>query len=90
MKQVGDACAAAIKATHGVVYDSGRISIIIYEASGSSVDYVYGLTGAISFGVELRDTGRYGFLLPPNQIIPTGEENWAAVTVLAKHVLESA
>ena len=27
-----------------------------------------------SYGMELRDTGMYGFLLPPNQIIPTGQE----------------
>ena len=28
----------------------------------------------ITYGYELRDQGRYGFLLPSNQIIPTGEE----------------
>lgn len=30
-----------------------------------------------SFGMELRDTGEYGFLLPPEQILPTAEETWA-------------
>ena len=24
--------------------------------------------------MELRDTGEHGFILPPEQIIPTGEE----------------
>jgi hypothetical protein len=91
MKQVGDACASAIRNTHGTKYESGRISIIIYPASGSSVDYVYGLTGAISFGVELRpdQSSSYGFMLPPDQIKPTGEETWnAAVYTFGEHVLK--
>ena len=29
------------------------------------------------FSIELRDTGLYGFILPPDQIIPTAEESWA-------------
>ena len=29
------------------------------------------------FSIELRDTGLYGFILPPEQIIPTAEEAWA-------------
>lgn len=28
----------------------------------------------ITYTYELRDTGRYGFLLPPDQIIPCGQE----------------
>ena len=28
----------------------------------------------VSFTYELRDTGRYGFVLPPEQIIPNGQE----------------
>ena len=27
--------------------------------------------------IELRDTGLYGFILPPEQIIATAEEAWA-------------
>ena len=35
-----------------------------------------------AFALELRDTGRYGFLLPANQIIPTGIETFAAVKAM--------
>lgn len=28
----------------------------------------------VAFTYELRDTGEHGFLLPPEQIIPSGEE----------------
>jgi murein tripeptide amidase MpaA len=91
MKEAGDACAKAIYATHGKEYESGRISITIYEASGSSVDYVYAMTKAISFAVELRpdQSSSYGFLLPASQIVPTGEENWnAAVYTFGEYVLK--
>ena len=37
-----------------------------------------------SFSVELRDTGRYGFLLPKEQIIPTGEETFEGLKALVK------
>lgn len=37
----------------------------------------------ITYTYELRDTGRHGFLLPPEQIIPTGEETLdSLVTIL--------
>ena len=34
--------------------------------------------------IELRDTGLYGFILPPEQIIPTAEEAWAFHKVVFK------
>jgi len=38
--------------------------------------------------MELRDTGLYGFLLPPNQIIPTAEEVWAFHTTAAGMIID--
>lgn len=62
------AAVAAIKATHGKVYEYGPIATTIYPASGSSADYTYGVCGIVfSYGVELRDTGEFGFLLPPEE-----------------------
>ena len=40
-----------------------------------------------SIGMELRDTGVFGFLLPANQIIPTGEEVWAFHVSVARQVI---
>jgi hypothetical protein len=57
------AAVAAIKATHGKVYEYGPIASTIYPASGSSADYTYGVCGIkYSYGVELRDNGEFGFL----------------------------
>jgi Zinc carboxypeptidase len=43
-------------------------------ASGSSEDNAYSMGVKYSFTFELRDTGRYGFILPASQIIQAGEE----------------
>ena len=32
-----------------------------------------------AWAVELRDTGRYGFVLPPEQIVPSGWEAWEGI-----------
>ena len=38
--------------------------------------------------MELRDTGNYGFILPPDQIIPTGEEVWAFHLTVARQIIQ--
>lgn len=43
-------------------------------ASGITVDWAYDSGIKYSFSFEARDTGRYGFLLPAVQIIPTAQE----------------
>ncbi|KAK3369660.1 hypothetical protein B0T24DRAFT_363200 [Lasiosphaeria ovina] len=74
---------AAIKATHGLTYQYGPICSTIYKATGSSVDYVNDVVGSdYTFTTELRDTGNNGFVLPANQIVPTGEETYAAFRYL--------
>ena len=55
--------------------------------SGGSKDYTYGRLGIkYSFALELRDTGRYGFLLPANQIVPTAMETFEGIKVMAKEM----
>ena len=54
-------------------------------AAGGSEDWTYGKLGIkYSFGTELRDTGRYGFLLPANQILPTAREYFEGIKALVK------
>jgi murein tripeptide amidase MpaA len=74
----------AIFATHGVVY-TPQPCHQLYLCSGICIDWVYDEGGAYSWTFELRDTGYYGFILPPEQILPTGEEIYAAISTLAEY-----
>ena len=49
-------------------------------ATGGSYDWAKGVAGIkYSYTIELRDRGNYGFMLPLSQVVPTGEETWAAL-----------
>lgn len=39
------------------------------------------------YALELRDNGQNGFKLSTNEIIPTGQEAFCAITVLAEHIV---
>lgn len=69
-----------------VKYTSQK-SVGLYPAYGAFDDWFTSI-GMIGFTIELRDTGRYGFVLPKEQIIPTGEEMWEALKYCGKFVLE--
>jgi len=83
LNRIGNAAARALSAVYGTNYGVGSIANIIYVASGSSVDFAYNLRVKNSFAFELRDQGRYGFLLPPEQIVPSGIETMEALKVIA-------
>jgi hypothetical protein len=59
-------------------------------ASGGSADWALGAAGVpYSYSVELRDTGRYGFLLPRELILPTAEEIWEFHAAIANYIIDS-
>jgi len=55
------------------------------QASGGTIDWTYDQGIKYSYTFELRDTGRYGFILPANQIVPTAEETWLALMAIMEH-----
>lgn len=63
--------------SYGATYQAGECSNILYIASGISNDWVYSAFGTPAFGIELRDTGQFGFELPASQIYSTQDEVWA-------------
>jgi len=81
---LGQEMQALLYGVHGVFYEQGPIYSTIYQASGGSVDWVYGAQDRFGFTIELRDTGTYGFELPPAQILPTCEENLPALLRLSQ------
>ncbi|XP_017285704.2 carboxypeptidase A2-like [Kryptolebias marmoratus] len=84
LDSVGRAAVKKLTSLYGTQYKVGSICNIIYPASGGSIDWSYDTGIKYSFAFELRDTGRYGFILPANQIIPTASETWLAL----KHIME--
>eukprot|EP00211_Chloroparvula_japonica_P006490 CAMPEP_0119119066 /NCGR_PEP_ID=MMETSP1310-20130426/721_1 /TAXON_ID=464262 /ORGANISM="Genus nov. species nov., Strain RCC2339" /LENGTH=424 /DNA_ID=CAMNT_0007108479 /DNA_START=103 /DNA_END=1377 /DNA_ORIENTATION=+ len=80
---------AALASVFGTEFDVGNTYRIIYEASGGSNDYTYGDVDVIySFAIELRDTGEYGFLLPAEQIIPSGLEFFQAIMAMTEYFVK--
>ncbi|XP_061576902.1 carboxypeptidase A1-like [Cololabis saira] len=74
---------------YGTRYRYGSIINVIYQASGSTVDWTYEQGIKYSYTFELRDTGRYGFLLPASQILPTAQETWLAVMSIMDHTYKN-
>ncbi|TLD04478.1 uncharacterized protein PgNI_11925 [Pyricularia grisea] len=87
LQSLAKGAVAAIKDVHGVSFKYGPICKTIYQATGSSVDYVNDVIGAdYVFTTELRDTGDNGFILPKEQIVPSGEEAWAGLRYLLRNM----
>ncbi|XP_070395805.1 zinc carboxypeptidase A 1-like [Dermacentor albipictus] len=81
------AVSRAIQVRSGVYYQVGTISSLLGPAAGSSSDWVYdGAKIKYSIAVELRDKGRYGFLLPNFLIVPTADEASEGFKALAKFI----
>ncbi|CAL8358892.1 unnamed protein product [Lota lota] len=70
---------------YGTHYRYGSIINTIYQASGGTIDWTYNQGIKYSYTFELRDTGRYGFILPASQILPTAKETWLALMAIMDH-----
>ncbi|NXP14386.1 CBPA1 Carboxypeptidase, partial [Thinocorus orbignyianus] len=88
LHEISERAVAALTSLYGTKYEYGSIITTIYKASGATVDWTYDQGIKYSFTFELRDTGRYGFLLPAKQIIPTAEETWEALMVIMQHAAD--
>ncbi|KAI9162918.1 Metallocarboxypeptidase A-like protein [Paramyrothecium foliicola] len=76
--------AEAIKGVNGLTFEYGPTCTTIYPAAGGSMDWAYDIAGAeLAWGFELRPAGGgNGFVIPPSNIVPSGEENWAGMEYL--------
>ena len=70
-------------------YEIACTSDILQPTPGTISDWVYGEAGIpYSFIMELRDIGGHGFILPPDQIIPIGEEVMAFHVSIAEQMIK--
>ena len=85
---------SALSYVYGSNYSTiGNCEATVGSVSGSSIDWAHGEAKIpYSFAMELRpehngtDNGYDKFRLPPDQIIPTGEEIWAFHKVAAEMI----
>jgi hypothetical protein len=65
------------------------VHIFVDPAAGASDDWYKGVLKArFTYTIELRDTGRHGFVLPADQIKPSGEELWEAQRVVLQKMVD--
>ncbi len=83
-EMIGANMEAAMEALYGQQYVHGPTYSTIYPASGVTLDWAYVEGGAWGMSFELRDQGQFGFLLPPDQIIPASQECFVGCMELAK------
>ncbi|XP_044884746.1 carboxypeptidase A1-like [Mauremys mutica] len=89
LNELAGEAVAALAALHGTKYTYGSTINTIYRADGTTIDWSYDNGIKYSYTFELRDTGRYGFLLPASQIIPTAEETWLALLKIMEHIRDN-
>ncbi|KAI1828242.1 hypothetical protein F4861DRAFT_173421 [Xylaria intraflava] len=66
----------AIAKPYNTTFDYGPGCLVLYQSNGNGRDYLTDVGKAqFGWGIELRDT-QYGFVLPPEQILPSGIEIW--------------
>lgn len=88
LKRLGDAIADSMNSLYGSDYKSQRSSAL-YPSGGSMDDWMFEKAGMPGFTIELRDHGEFGFVLPAEYIIPTGEELLAGVIALGQAIIDN-
>ena len=77
----------AVEAPFGTDYVAGPTATTIYIASGTASDWTYGALDGFGYGVECRDTGDFGFILPADQILPNARENYQMAITFAEFII---
>lgn len=86
--EINDSLEAGIEGVYGMPYNAGPTYTTIYPAAGVSQDWLYGVKGILAWGIEERDTGQNGFVLPAAQILPSAQEQLEGALRLAERVLD--
>lgn len=83
---VSSACEGAVAADDELKRDG--LWPRIESGGGSAIDWFYHeMRAHFSYQIKLRDMGSYGFLLPKEHIVPTGEEMFNAMKYFGDYLL---
>ena len=92
--ELGLGMSRAIKRTYGEFFEVlsacqdkmlGLTKGRIQDSHGSPLDWFHhDMDVKYSYQIKLRDTGSYGFLVPPDYIVPSGQEIFNAVMFLGR------
>lgn len=69
-------------------YRVGPSGSLLYPAAGASDDWAKSIGIKYTYTIELRDEGRYGFVLPATLIQPTAQEAEVFVRTVAEAVAD--
>ncbi|XP_053949939.1 carboxypeptidase B [Anastrepha ludens] len=87
LQRVGNTVVERILKKTGAIYRSDVTHALLGIAGGGSDDWARATCGTkFVYTVELRDTGKYGFQLPPSQIRDTAEEGMIVVEAVAQAI----
>ncbi|KAL7425007.1 hypothetical protein Q5752_000694 [Cryptotrichosporon argae] len=90
LMEAGLGVVKAMRHQHDEEYEAGQACDLTLRAPGDAIDYAYGARDIRwSYSAELRDTGTYGFLLPPHQIRAAGDEVSAGLRFLADFIYKN-
>ena len=87
LDKVGQQAASSMKSAGGAgsMYTVGNSATTLYAASGGADDWAKAILKIkYAYTIELRDTGKHGFVLPAQYIVATAKEALAAVNVVTK------
>jgi carboxypeptidase T len=86
ISSLGNELKQIVKSVHNRTYDQGQAYTLLYPVSGSALDWFLGGVDAVNYTFELRGND---FVLPPNQIIPNGQEVFPALVRFAEWALDT-
>uniref|UniRef100_A0A8C5SQ61 Carboxypeptidase B2 n=1 Tax=Laticauda laticaudata TaxID=8630 RepID=A0A8C5SQ61_LATLA len=89
LQLVANQVTGAIRNAYHNRYVAGSGYLCLSTAPGGSDDWAYDQGIKYSFTFELRDKGRYGFLLPQHLIKPTCYEAITGIKTIASHVINN-
>ncbi|KAI9768137.1 MAG: putative metallocarboxypeptidase ecm14 [Candelina submexicana] len=85
---VTSACDGSVAIKDGIKKESKGFHPRLETGGGSALDWFYHTMGVkYAYQIKLRDTGSYGFLLPKENIVPTGTEAFKAITYFGNFLL---